>query len=173
MPLPSHRSNLGLLRKRLRNARLNGGRIAVVGVGSDLRGDDAAGMLAAGLVRSARFRCRARFIRVFMGGTTPENITGQIVRLAPSLIVILDAADMGLRPGAVRVIPVDEAGGISCSTHAMPLSVLSRYLGQSAGCDVVIVGIQPATTDWNAPVTPAIKAAAARVAGLLASSIVR
>ena len=93
-----------------------------------------------------------------------ENFTGEIIRFAPSLVVVLDAADMGLRPGAVRLISRDRTGGFSFSTHTMPLGVLARYLEYSAGCDVILVGIQPAIIEWGAPVTAAVKAAAARVA---------
>jgi hydrogenase 3 maturation protease len=133
-----------------------------------LRGDDAAGLIAAGLIRKA---CRCRSVRVFIGGTAPENFTGEIIRFAPLLVVIIDAAHMGLRPGAVRLIPRDRTGGFSFSTHTMPLGVLARYLECSTGCDVILVGIQPATIEWGAPVTAAVKTAAARVADEICACI--
>lgn len=171
MPNPPNRSSLSPLRAGLRKALLNGGRAAVVGVGSESRGDDAAGLLAAELIRAACRRRRARSIRTFIGGTAPENISGEILRYSPSLIVIIDAADLGLKPGSIRLIPRDRVGGASFSTHAMPLAVLARYLEEAAACGVVIVGIQPSSTEWQAPLAAAVRAAAARVADAVCSAL--
>ena len=72
--------------------------IVVLGVGNSLHGDDgagpavAAGVAALGLPGIAAYDC----------GTAPENFTGVVRRAGPDLLVIVDAAEMGLQAGSVR-----------------------------------------------------------------------
>ncbi|MDM7926343.1 MAG: hydrogenase 3 maturation endopeptidase HyCI [bacterium] len=115
-------------------------------MGSDLRGDDAAGMI---LCR----RLEARFaslqdpslFRVFMGETAPENLTGEIRRFAPSHLIIVDSADFGREPGSVVAADPVEITGISFSTHRLPLFVLTDYIEREMPCRILIIGIQPGT----------------------------
>jgi hydrogenase 3 maturation protease len=118
----------------------------VLGVGSDLRGDDAAGLI---LCR----RLEARFsslpdplrFRVFMGETAPENLTGEIRKFGPSHLIIADSADFGRDPGTVVVADPVEITGISFSTHRLPLFVLTDYIEREMPCRMLIIGIQPST----------------------------
>lgn len=142
-------------------------RLAVVGVGSELRGDDAAGMLVAELLAPHESPC----FRAFAGGTTPENLTGELKRYAPTHLVIVDAADFGEAPGSVRLLAPEEAGGVSFSTHALPLHVFVEYLREHFPCEVVIVGIQPKTLDFGAAISPEVRRAAEEIARSIRSSL--
>jgi hydrogenase 3 maturation protease len=82
---------------------------------------------------------------VIDAGQAPENITGHLRAFKPDMILFVDAADMGEAPGAIRWIAMDEIDGMSASTHRMPLSMLAAYLGLELGCDIVLLGIQPAS----------------------------
>ncbi|MFW6056594.1 MAG: hydrogenase maturation protease, partial [Chloroflexota bacterium] len=77
-------------------------------------------------------------------GTVPENYTSVVRRLRPDHLVIVDAADMGLSPGSVRIVPKSRAGALGLSTHSMPLSMFMEYVDGLAG-HVTLVGIQPET----------------------------
>ncbi len=146
--------------------------VAVVGIGSELRGDDAAGLLvirelrAAGrAARPARADGRARpRLRLFEGGTAPENLTGVIRRCRPSHVLLVDAAGLGRAPGEVRLVAPDEIIGLSLSTHALPLKLLCDYLARSHPCKIVLIGIQPGRTDFGAGVSGEIRQAARQVA---------
>jgi hydrogenase 3 maturation protease len=150
-------------------------RIAVLGVGSDLRGDDAAGLLVARQIERAAAKARAESakpgrgpaFRVFHGGTTPENLTGEIRRWAPTHLVIVDAADFGGEPGAIRLIDPEDAGGVSFSTHSLPLSVLASYIQSQAPCEIMLLGIQPASVEFGAPVSAKVRSAARKVSAFL------
>ncbi|MGO9410171.1 MAG: hydrogenase maturation peptidase HycI [Spirochaetia bacterium] len=127
------------------------GRLTVIlGVGSELRGDDAAGILVAERVSSLGLPG----VRSLSGGTAPENLTGEIRKLSPSHLIIVDAADMGLAPGTIQILDPGEISGISFATHALPLSVLAGYLESETGCSVIIMGIQPRSLEFDAAVTP-------------------
>lgn len=117
-------------------------RTAVLGVGNPFRSDDAAGVLVArGLAQRA---CAADTDRVLIieAGQSPENQTGEVRKFNPDLVIIVDAAEMGEAPGAIRWILEDEIDGMSASTHSMPLSILTHYLQLALDCDVWLLGIQ-------------------------------
>ena len=112
--------------------------IVVLGVGNFLHGDDgagpavAAGVLALGLPGVSAFDC----------GTAPENFTGVVRRLHPDLLVVADAADMGLPAGSVRRIPACRIHDTAIGTHMMALSHLVRFLADAAE-EIAVVGVQP------------------------------
>jgi len=141
--------------------------LAVVGIGSDLRGDDIAGLLVIRELRSALSRSNSKIIRLFDGGTAPENLTGEIVRFQPSHILLVDAADLGLKPGIVTLIEPEAVGGISFSTHVLPLSILANYLKSALPCRIIILGIQPGPTAFDSAHSRKISQAARRLARII------
>src|SRR5512138_450764 len=102
-------------------------RIAVLGVGSDLRGDDAAGVEVARRLAAILAGGSPRpglHVAAFDGGAAPENLTGEVVRFAPELVVLVDAAFLGEAPGVVEVVPEERIDGTGLSTHMLPAPVL-------------------------------------------------
>jgi hydrogenase 3 maturation protease len=129
----------------------------VVGIGSELNGDDAAGIhVARELARAAGIP--ANFLALD-GGSIPENASGPLRKFKPDLVILVDAADMGVEPGTVAWLEVDQIDGMSASSHTLPLSVLGGYLESEIGCGVHYLGIQPARLDFAAELTPPVKAA--------------
>lgn len=149
------------LKKPLSNSLKNAKRIALLGVGSLLRGDDAAGIIVArGLDGFIRKTSREKRIKVFIGDTAPENITGEIKKFKPTHVIIIDSADMGKSAGAIELIDADKIGGVTFSTHQLPLSILADYLIQSLNCQVMVIGIQPKTLSFNSKLSLAVKKSA-------------
>jgi len=146
------------LQKILRNA----GRVAVLGVGSELRGDDAAGIFIARQLDASCGRKRSR-VKVFIGDTAPENLTGEIKRYKPTHIVIVDSADMGTPPGTIRLIDPDEVGGVTFCTHSLPLKVLTDYLRRSLECTIAIIGIQPKRLGFGSSVSKEVAVSLRRI----------
>jgi len=131
-----------VLKQKLENA----GRIAVIGVGSDLRGDDAAGIIAAQQIKkiSRRKKKTSSQIKVFIGATAPENLTGEIKRFKPSHLIIIDAVDINAPPGHAAIINPEDVAGASFCTHSLPIKVTIDYLLQSLyNLQVIIIGIKP------------------------------
>ncbi len=75
-------------------------------------------------------------------GVNPENYTSVVKKHNPKKLVIIDATDMGLSPGEIRIIPVEKIGSMHISTHGIPLSVLVDYL-KSYVSKILLIGIQP------------------------------
>jgi len=131
-------------------ANLNGTlRLAIVGIGNELNGDDAAGSMVARTLREKKGAEDVDRLLVIDAGVAPENITGELRTFNPGLIVFVDAADMGEAPGTVRWIGMEEIDGMSASTHRMPLSMLAKYLTLELGCDIVLLGIQPTSVEMG------------------------
>jgi len=86
-------------------------------------------------------------------------VTGEIVRFAPSHLVLVDAAFFDAEPGTISVIESEKIGGVSFSTHTLPAPIILDYLQKSTGCKAVIVGIQPKSTEFMAEVSkPVLRA---------------
>lgn len=141
-------------------------RVALMGIGHELCGDDAVGVRLAGLLRTRQ--PAADHVLVIEAGPAPENFTSVLRRFQPDLVLLLDSALMGDQPGAVRWLDAQQAEGFSASTHTLPLHILVSYLISELGCSIGIIGIQPEQTFADAPLTPRVQAAADELAaGLL------
>jgi hydrogenase 3 maturation protease len=141
-------------------------RPAVLGAGSCLKADDAAGVMVTDALIE-RFGDSPERFAVFSGGNAPECFTGEIKKFAPDLVLIIDAADMGLEPGSVRAIQSDEVAGVSFSTHMLPLKVMLDYLKKEIGCRTAILGIQPGSLEFGGEMSEAVKRTAEQLIGLL------
>jgi hydrogenase 3 maturation protease len=75
-------------------------------------------------------------------GTTPENYTNTVIEQKVRTVLLIDAVDMGLPPGELRIVPREKLGSLTISTHGMPLAILMNYLEQNAP-HVILIGIQP------------------------------
>lgn len=142
-------------------------RIAVVGVGQVLQGDDGAGPAVI-----SRLRCllpRDSGILLLDAGHAPENQLGPVIRFKPDLILLIDAIQIGETAGVIRCF---EAAEIECysggSTHTLPLTLLSAFLSAESGAPIYIIGIQPAAIGFGEGLDPAVVAAASRLAEAIA-----
>ncbi|HTX89738.1 MAG TPA: hydrogenase 3 maturation endopeptidase HyCI [Anaerolineales bacterium] len=137
-------------------------RMAVLGIGHELCGDDAVGVRLAGQLKTLAAG-NADLLAV-EAGPAPENFTGTLRRFGPDLVLLVDAALMDADPGSVRWLDWRGTDGMSASTHTLPLHLLAAYLTDDLGCQVQLLGIQPAQTFADAPLTPKVREAAEQVA---------
>jgi len=155
----------GELRERLGGAA----RVAIVGIGDELQVHDRLGILAGREIEALHLPGA----RVFLAGTVPEAVTGPIRRFHPEHILLLDAADLGERPGTVAVIGPERVVMRAPSTHSLPLSVVIRYLEESLRVPVTLIGIQPdlASDAADLTATAAEEAGLARIVGCMQSCL--
>jgi len=140
--------------------------VALLAVGSELRGDDAVALRIAELVQESREQSQR--LSVFIGATAPENCTGPIRRLNPSHLLVIDAADLGAAPGSLALLQMRDLAGVTFCTHVLPLSVILEYIVRSCpDCQVVVLGVQPDRLDFAAPLTPAVEDAAQQIADMI------
>ena len=107
-------------------------------------------------------------VQVLDAVESPENATGLIREFRPTHVLIVDAALGGFEAGTIFIINRKKIAQEEISTHRIPLVHLVRYLEESIGCRVILVGIKPQEIAWGKPVSPAVKAGVARLAAWLA-----
>lgn len=142
-----------------------GRKVAVLGIGSTLRSDDAAGMYFVELLGR---RVQKENVLLLAGSTAPENFTGVLKNFAPEILFIVDAAYMGLSPGETGLVPAADIGGVSFSTHMLPLPIMLEYLRSEMSLAVVFIGIQPFCTEQGFAMGDAVKQGTERLVELFA-----
>jgi hydrogenase 3 maturation protease len=113
-----------------------------------------------------------RRLGVHLGSSAPESVTGPVRAQNPSHLIIVDAAHLGMEPGAITLVERADIAGISFCTHALPLPVIVDYLVTSLPeLDVLFLGIQPAEMGFDEPLTPVVEASAQAVAQSLVAAL--
>ena len=138
----------------------------VLGIGNSLGGDDAAGTFVVDMLnralkilstrRQTAERSLSAGITAIDASTTPESYTSLVRKHQPDLLILVDAADMGLPPGALRTVPPEKVKTLSFSTHHMPLSMFISYVEEFCG-KVFLVGVQPEQTEMGAPISKVVR----------------
>ena len=129
----------------------------LVGVGSDLRGDDAFGPLLAR-------RLAADGLPALDAGTSPESETGPIVRSGAEVLFLADAGHLGESPGTLRLLAPETARPGGTSTHDASLSMLITYLAAQRPFTVRLLVVEPARKGLGVAVSPEVAAAVDRAA---------
>jgi hydrogenase 3 maturation protease len=197
------------LKQKLQDLLKGAARVAVVGIGSDLRADDAAGVLVLEHMRKKMLKKKAFFssmvgaeplfgerqrsphgdatptrqkdikkivhslapaLKLFNGGTAPENLTGEIRRFKPGLIIMLDSVDLGKKAGAVSLVDLKKTAAVFL-THKLPVKLMLDFLAAEMEFKTIFIGIQPKSLDFGAPVSTQVAHAARMLADLLAFAV--
>jgi hydrogenase 3 maturation protease len=125
----------------------------ILTVGNDLMGDDAAGPLLAEMLG----RLPASEWHVIDGGSAPENEVHRLRVLQPDQVVIVDATQMNLPPGEIRLVDESIIGEqVFTSTHILPLTFLIKLLRDFVP-DVQLLGIQPSQVAFACPPSDAVR----------------
>lgn len=145
-----------------------GQKYVIMGVGSTLRSDDGAGMYFIELLNE---KVQNDHVLLVSGSTAPENFTGVIKSFEPDKLFIVDAAFMGLSAGETKLVPNCDIGGVSFSTHMLPLSVMLKYLEAELSCEVAFIGIQPKCTDQGLVICDEVKKGTIHLAEIFSEAL--
>ena len=134
---------------------------AVIGVGNTILSDDGVGVHAARLLQhDARV---PPGVTILDGGTIGLELVPYAADA--SRVLLLDAMNSGQAPGTLaRMLGRDLLGRTSASSvHQLGVTDLIAALLLVSGHpqDIVVLGIQPASTDWGTRLSPAVDAALA------------
>jgi hydrogenase maturation protease len=129
-------------------------RIALLGLGNLMRTDDAVGMLT---LRELEDCGRLPpYVRIIEGGTLGLDLLESLRGI--SHLLVLDAVDTGVVPGTLSRFEGQEIDNlpVSKSVHLLGFSDLmcALRLIDAAPAEVVLLGVQPASTDWGTVLTP-------------------
>jgi len=110
-------------------------KILIMCIGNRDGGDDSVGPYIADKLKNTD-------INFIDCATVPENYTSVVKKNKPETLIIIDAAEMGLKAGEIRNIAKEKIGVMHISTHNIPVSVLINYLKQYVK-KIIFIGIQP------------------------------
>ena len=113
-------------------------------IGNKYGGDDGIGPYVAEKLKKEKISDMS----VIDCGTNPENYTSVIKSIRPKKLIIIDAVEMNLKPGEIRLIKKEKIGVMHISTHNIPISLLINYLEKYVG-EIIFIGIQPKKMSGN------------------------
>jgi len=122
-------------------------------MGQPLKGDDSIGIIVVEELEKAGLSSDYLLINA---GAVPENCTGILRRHSPNLVLFVDAAQLNAKPGEIHLKHFTQMESDSIATHSIPFDTLCQYIVNEIGCDIWILGIQPARNDFLA--TPSAQA---------------
>jgi hydrogenase 3 maturation protease len=134
----------------------------LMGVGSEIRGDDAIGTAIARELAALK---KSGWLALPCE-TVPENFAGIVEREKPALLVIVDAANMGIEPGEFRLLPKKRLNSVVFGTHGIPLKQLVARLEKSAG-KTLFIGVQPKEIGLSESLSPELEAAKKKILELI------
>lgn len=140
-------------------------RIAFIGIGSELHGDDGAGIE---IIRQLfnRVKANSRFTFIH-GGTLPESATGALRRFFPTVVILIDAADFQGAPGEIRWFDPHNIGGFSASSHTFPLGIFAEQLIKEFSCEVIFLGIQPKAIEFDSTLSTEVNKTCAQLVKII------
>jgi hydrogenase maturation protease len=138
------------------------GRIAVIGIGNRLWGDDGAGpellrrLKEEWEVQEPRLNSQGQ--RFFIdAGESPEDWFIRIVDLKPDVVLAIDAIDLQAEPGSIAVLESEAfPEAFCCSTHRLPLRSL-LHLWEKSGSSTLVLAVQPKDMIFREGLSPEVK----------------
>jgi hydrogenase maturation protease len=134
-------------------------KIVVVGVGNTIHSDDGAGVHA--LERLQRDPRVPRDVTFIDGGTHGIELLAYIHDF--SRLLLLDAVDVGEQAGTLVRMDGGELRGLPCgaSVHQLGVADLLATLPLVSDMprEIVLLGTQPASTEWGTELSPPVEAA--------------
>jgi hydrogenase 3 maturation protease len=131
----------------------------LLSVGNGMMGDDGAGTLLVQKIQSEPLKDW----EVINGGSAPENVLFRVREIAPDQVLIVDAADMDLEPGSIRLIRDERLDDpFFLTTHSLPLTYLIEALREFVP-KVELLGIQPEVVAFGYPISDSVKQAVKQV----------
>ncbi len=155
-----------ILLNKLKNCK----KLVIMGIGNELKGDDAIGIY----IVKKLMRCfgeekeivNVKNLYLINAGTVPDFFTDVLKEINPTHILIIDCALMDKDVGEVKIIKEDEIINYSFSTHTLPLSIIIKYLRKFINAEVIILGIQPKIVDF-CPISEEVKLAGDKLSDML------
>jgi len=137
------------------------GTVVIACVGNELRGDDGVGPFISTLIEGSES------VHVVNCGETPENYLGVIAGLKPEKVVVIDAAEFGGDPGAIRLVKKSEIMDGGASTHDAILTLFTDFIEHETGAQTFFLAIQPGRMEVGEGLSETVEAAGREVAATI------
>jgi len=144
-------------------------RLAIVGVGHPLRGDDYAGSYIVRKLMDTKPEKVRDGIVIFDAEADLEAMFSKISALSPKHVIFIDTCEMGAEPGQCRLLSVSSTSYPFFTTHGVPLKLLAEQLLPDS--KAWILAIQPEQTNFDSKVSPEVREISDSIAAFLRSII--
>jgi len=141
--------------------RVEGKRVLILGVGNRMRGDDGLGSRMI-----ARLKGKLS-LPMLDAGDVPENFLGPIEQAQADLVLVIDAADLRAAPGDLALLELSQLGGLAVSTHTVNLGLLFKVIPANRRPEVLVLAVQPESTEFGTGLSHTIRAAMEGLESLL------
>jgi hydrogenase 3 maturation protease len=141
-------------------------RIALVGVGHPLRGDDYVGSF---IVKALKHECRTEHARFFDAEDDVEKIVSKVVEFNPLHVVFMDACEMNAIPGETALVSMSETDYPFFTTHGIPLKLLANQLLPNS--QAWILAVQPEQTEFSNRLSSRVREAALSVSSFIVDTL--
>jgi len=142
-------------------------RVALVGVGHPLRGDDYAGSL---IVKALAKHVENRDgMYLFDAEDDVEGAISKLAHVAPKHVIFIDACEMKMNPGEMRLLPIGETNYPFFTTHGIPLKLLAEKLLPDS--EAWVLAIQPESLDLANHLSTKLSETSMSVIGFIESSL--
>jgi len=137
------------------------GKIYVLGLGNTDRADDGAGVLVAEALRE-HFPSYSY--------SEHDGVEGTLLDISERdedlTVVFVDAGDLRLAPGTIRIVECKDIRSTEITTHRVPVGLMSLLLSKS-GKKSVVVCIQPKRTKFGRDVSREVACAVGQTISVL------
>jgi hydrogenase 3 maturation protease len=128
-----------------------------VGVGNVLKCDDGTGVYISNRI------VPRNDISVLTVETGIGNYIGKINSIGPDILVLLDAVDMGARPGTIKTLPITGLQDMTFNTHNISLARFADFFKM----EIFITGIQPEKIEFGEKISYIVRQEADRLIGII------
>jgi hydrogenase 3 maturation protease len=152
------------VRKQIENWLSNAERVVLAGIGNPIRMDDYVGV---SIVQDLCGKLSERVL-VIECETVPESFMQEIIDFSPTHVLLVDAAVLGLKPGAYRLIEPERLTVFPAfSTHMLPLRIFSDQVKEMTGAKIALLLVEPGKDDFGEGLTQTVKVSAKEIASTL------
>ena len=151
-------------RKELKNWLSNANKVVLAGIGNEIRSDDFVGVK---IIRDLQGKVSDR-VHLIECETVPESFMDEIVELNPSHVLIIDAAFLGLDPGAVQLYDAERVDSFpAITTHMLPIRVFCDYITQMSQAKLALLLVEPKNTEFGEGLSSEVAAASNMIVRIL------
>ena len=128
-------------------------KVVIAGIGNPIRNDDYIGVK---IVHELKNKVSPR-IQIYECETVPESFLEPIIEFNPTHVLLIDAAILGLKPGAIRLINPEQIINFSpITSHTLPLRVFCEFIKKTTKSKIALLLIEPKNTDFGEKISPEV-----------------
>ncbi len=148
----------------LRNWFSGSKKIVIAGIGNPIRCDDYVGLE---IVEALQNKVKEN-VCLLECETVPESYLLDIEDFHPSHVLLIDAAQLGLKPGEASLLETEKIVDYpSISSHLLPLKVFCDYVKKSTGAKIALLLVQPKCMEFGEGLSVEVEEGTEKLAKLL------